>query len=125
MAYTELPVLRERGICCGLPVVLEQGWAEERARLLKALADPTRLGMLAALRSASEPVCICDFTAALELTQPTISHHMARLREAGLVEFEKRGIWVYYRLNPDLPASAAALLETLLAAAPAAPQAGP
>jgi ArsR family transcriptional regulator, arsenate/arsenite/antimonite-responsive transcriptional repressor len=124
MAFAELPVLRERGTCCGLPVVLEPGWAEERALLLKALADPTRLGMVAALRGATEPVCICDFTGALDLTQPTISHHMARLREAGLVEFEKRGIWVYYRLNPHLPAPAAALLETLLAGAPAAPQAG-
>lgn len=114
MGLIELPMPRERGTCCELPVTVEPGWAASRARLLKALADPTRLGMVAALRKAEEPVCICDFTAALELSQPTISHHMARLREAGLVESEKRGIWVYYRLDPRLSAQARALLDAVL-----------
>jgi len=120
MTLRELPVLRERGTCCALPVTLDPAWAEAQAGLLKALADPTRLAMVAALRRAPEPVCICDFTGALDLSQPTISHHMARLRDAGLVEYEKRGIWVYYRLNPALPAGSAALLEALLGPAPAA-----
>jgi ArsR family transcriptional regulator len=111
----ELPILRERGTCCELPVAVDPAWASRQADLLKALADPTRLTMMAALRMAAAPVCICDFTAALSLSQPTISHHMAKLREAGLVESERRGIWVYYRLSAQMPPNADALLDTLLA----------
>lgn len=114
MTLRELPVIRERGSCCELPVIVDQEWASRQADLLKALADPTRLIMVAALRKAEEPVCICDFTAALSLSQPTISHHMGKLREAGLVESERRGIWVYYRLNSSLPPVAASLLDALL-----------
>jgi len=81
---------------------------------MKALADPTRLTMIAALWKADQPVCICDFTASLDLTQPTISHHMAKLREAGLVDCEKRGIWVYYWLRKDLRATQRRLLAQLV-----------
>ena len=109
----ELPVLRERGTCCELPVVVDLDWASRQADLLKALADPTRLTMVAALRKAAEPVCICDFTGALNLGQPTISHHMGKLREAGLVESEKRGIWVYYRLAAGLSSKTTKLLDAL------------
>ena len=108
-----LPVVRERGVCCELPRV-DFGWAETTADLLKALADPTRLAMVAALWRAQAPVCICDFTAALELSQPTISHHMGKLREAGLVESEKHGIWVYYRLGDRLEEPTRRLLTQLL-----------
>jgi ArsR family transcriptional regulator, arsenate/arsenite/antimonite-responsive transcriptional repressor len=114
VALEELPMLRERGACCELPATVDPQWASSRARLLKAIADPTRLSMLAALRRAEAPVCICDFTAALDLAQPTLSHHMAWLREAGLVEAEKRGIWVYYRLSPGLSAPVLALLDAVL-----------
>jgi ArsR family transcriptional regulator len=82
---------------------------------MKALADPTRLTMVAALWKATSPICVCDFTADLELTQPTISHHMAKLKEAGLVDSEKDGIWTYYRLRPDLPAGTRRLLANLVA----------
>ena len=85
--------------------------------MLKAIADPTRLAMLAALRAASEPVCICDFTAAFDLTQPTISHHMAKLHAARLVDSQKRGLWTYYRLNPELPSLDLQLLDSALAPA--------
>ncbi len=68
------------------------------AELLKALADPHRLRILATLARASDEVCVCDFTAALPLNQPTVSHHLRVLREAGLVTGERRGTWVYYRL---------------------------
>jgi ArsR family transcriptional regulator, arsenate/arsenite/antimonite-responsive transcriptional repressor len=105
--------LRERGVCCALPKVSES-WAESRAELMKALADPTRLTMLASLWKAAAPICICDFTAGLELTQPTISHHMAKLKEAGLVDSEKNGIWIYYRLRDRLPAETRKLLSRLL-----------
>jgi DNA-binding transcriptional ArsR family regulator len=109
----ELPVLRRRGTCCELPEV-DADWAESTAALLKAIADPTRLTMLAALWKARAPVCICDFVGSLELTQPTISHHVARLKEAGLVDSEKRGIWIYYRLNDTMPAQVRTLLTQLL-----------
>lgn len=109
----ELPVIRERGVCCALPVV-KQTWAEERAGLMKALADPTRLTIVASLAKADAPICICDFTAGLDLSQSTISHHMAKLKDAGLVDSEKRGIWIYYRLRDKLPASTRKLLSQLL-----------
>jgi ArsR family transcriptional regulator, arsenate/arsenite/antimonite-responsive transcriptional repressor len=113
MAVKELPVIRERGVCCALPVVKES-WAEQRAELMKALADPTRLTMVASLWKADAPICICDFTAGLGLAQPTISHHMAKLKEAGLVESHKRGIWVYYRLRDKMPTETRKLLSQLV-----------
>jgi len=114
MAVKELPDLRERGVCCGLPDVDDE-WAEQTSALMKALADPTRLTMIASLWKAKAPICICDFTAGLDLSQPTISHHMSKLKEAGLVESEKRGIWVYYRLAGDLDAATRQLLNKLIA----------
>ncbi|HEX3508223.1 MAG TPA: metalloregulator ArsR/SmtB family transcription factor [Candidatus Dormibacteraeota bacterium] len=114
MALKELPMARQRGVCCGLPEV-DATWAEGTADLLKALADPTRLTMIASLWKAQDPICICDFTASLELSQPTISHHMAKLKEIGLVESEKQAIWVYYRLRSDLAPSAKRLLAQLVA----------
>jgi len=113
MATRELPVLRERGACCELPDVKES-WANDTSDLMKALADPTRLTMLASLWKADAPICICDFTAGLGLTQPTISHHMAKLKAAGLVESEKRGIWIYYRLHRKLAPSTRQVLVQLI-----------
>ena len=69
------------------------------ARLLKALADETRLGIVLQLREQGE-VCQCDFAACCTVQQPTVSHHLKVLREAGVVVGDKRGVWVYYRLNP-------------------------
>lgn len=106
-------MVRERGVCCALPVVKE-AWAEQRAELMKALADPNRLTILASLWKADAPVCICDFTAGLDVSQPTISHHMAKLKDAGLVESEKRGIWIYYRLRDKMPTETRKLLSQLL-----------
>ncbi len=113
MALKQLPVTRERGVCCTLPVV-RTAWAEERAELMRALGDPTRLTIMATLWKADGPVCICDFAAGLELTQPTISHHMAKLKDAGLVDAEKHGIWVYYRVRDRMPAPVRNLLTQLL-----------
>lgn len=113
MTIKELPIVRERGACCELPLVKES-WANETSDLMKALADPTRLTMLASLWKSHDPICICDFTAGLELSQPTISHHMAKLREAGLVDCEKRGVWVYYRLHDKLAPSTRRLLGQLI-----------
>ena len=113
VAVKELPVIRERGVCSALPRVNED-WAEARASLMKALGDPTRLSMIASLWKASAPICICDFTAGLGLTQPTISHHMAKLKQEGLVVSEKRGIWIYYRLRDKLPTETQELLSRLI-----------
>ena len=67
--------------------------------------------MLHILATASEPVCVCDFTAAFDLGQPTISHHLATLRDAGIVTSFKRGIWAFYQLNPTMPDAARAVVE--------------
>src|SRR5437879_4301952 len=114
MALKELPVVRQRGVSSGLPDV-DEAWAERTSILMKALADPTRLTMIASLWKADAPICICDFTAGLGLSQPTISHHMSKLRDAGLVESVKRGIWVYYRLRAKLAPSTRRVLAQLIA----------
>jgi ArsR family transcriptional regulator len=109
-----LPVLnRRRGATCDIEPALPAKHAQEAVELLKVLADPTRLSMLATLDQASEPVCICDFTAAYDLSQPTISHHMGKLRAAGLVESHRQGVWVYYRAVKPMPPMVEALLSAL------------
>jgi len=88
-------------ICCGPETepltALER---DELAARFKALADPTRVAIINSL-SAAEEVCVCNLTEAFELSQPTISHHLKILREAGLVESSRRGTWAYYRLVPE------------------------
>jgi ArsR family transcriptional regulator len=74
------------------------------AALFKALADPHRLKILSQLAAATEEVCVCEFTDCLPLNQPTVSHHLRALRDAGLVECERRGTWVYYWLADDAAA---------------------
>lgn len=68
---------------------------------MKALADPTRFGILRLLLAADGPVCVCDITSHFPLNQPTISHHLRLLREAGLVTSSKRGTWAYYSARPE------------------------
>lgn len=68
--------------------------------LLQAAADPTRLAILREL-SEEESVCACDFTSCCDVSQPTVSHHLKVLREAGWVESERRGTWIWYRLRPE------------------------
>ncbi|MDE2482570.1 MAG: helix-turn-helix transcriptional regulator [bacterium] len=87
------------------------------AELLKAVADPHRLRILATLASARDEVCVCDFTAALPLNQPTVSHHLKLLRDAGLVASERRGTWVYYRLAPGAHERVSAAVAAALAPA--------
>src|ERR1700737_3352013 len=105
---------RVKGVCCPPSMPLPRAKADASVEVLKALADPTRLQMMGILTRSSTAVCVCDFTAAFELSQPTISHHMAKLREAGLVEVTKVGIWAYYRLSAHLDAKARALLDVLV-----------
>ena len=88
-------------ICCGPGTdPMPRGDADALAATFKALADPTRVAIVNRLSSGS-PVCVCDLTAAFELSQPTVSHHLRVLRDAGLIESERRGTWAYYRLVPE------------------------
>jgi ArsR family transcriptional regulator, arsenate/arsenite/antimonite-responsive transcriptional repressor len=98
--------------CCPPARAVEADF-NETAWLLKALADPYRLTMLATLAANDEEVCVCDFTDALPLNQPTVSHHLRILREAGLVTCERRGTWVYYRLASNASARAKAALTSV------------
>ena len=88
-------------ICCGPATApLPEEAREELAAQFKALADPKRVAIVNRLAAAPE-VCVCDLTATFELSQPTISHHLRLLRDAGLVEASRRGTWSYYRLVPE------------------------
>jgi ArsR family transcriptional regulator len=81
---------------------LDSDEAESLAGALKVLADPTRLRLLSLIQSQpSGEACVCHLTEPLELTQPTISHHLKVLLDAGLVEREQRGSWAYFRVVPD------------------------
>ncbi|MGA4685677.1 ArsR/SmtB family transcription factor [Micromonospora sp. AB353] len=85
--------------------------AERLAGVLKALADPARLRLLSLIQSAPEgEASVSDLTAPLGLSQPTVSHHLRILTEAGLIEREKRGVWAYYRLVPSAISAIAELL---------------
>ena len=100
-----LPVL-----CCGPDTEpLDFVEAAALAARFKALADPTRVAIVNRLAGADE-VCVCDFVAALDLAQPTVSHHLKVLRDAGLVESSRRGTWAFYRLVPE---AVAELRQTL------------
>lgn len=89
--------------CCPdlLTTPLDEADAVELARVFKALGDPVRLRLLSMIASRQGgEVCVCDLTPAFDLAQPTISHHLKLLREAGLIASERRGTWVHYRLLP-------------------------
>ncbi|NJD27488.1 MAG: helix-turn-helix transcriptional regulator [Chloroflexi bacterium] len=81
--------------------------------LLAALADPTRLEILRELAGSSE-VCACDFTSCCDVSQPTVSHHLKVLREAGAVVSERRGTWVFYRIAPNLQERLAAIAASIM-----------
>jgi ArsR family transcriptional regulator len=84
--------------------------ADATARLFKALGDPARVRIVNVLARSDSPVCACEFIPALGLTQATVSHHLKKLTEAGLLEREQRGKWAYFSLAPE----AAARLETIV-----------
>ncbi|MGH2629540.1 MAG: ArsR/SmtB family transcription factor [Actinomycetota bacterium] len=89
--------------CC-VPIAADDmsaGDAASTAALFKALGDPHRVRMVNLLATTREAVCICDLTDFLGLSQPTVSHHMRKLVDAGLLTRERRGVWAYYSLRPD------------------------
>ena len=92
-----LPMLTDPA-CCSTPVAptLSAAQANDLAEQLKVLADGTRLRILDLLAEQREPICVCDITAQFDQLQPTISHHLRLLRQAGLVDCERRGTWAYY-----------------------------
>jgi ArsR family transcriptional regulator len=80
---------------------LSDAEAAATARLFKALADPHRVKIVNLLATSPDPVCVCEFTGPLGLSQPTVSHHLKKLVAAGLLDREQRGTWAYYSLNRD------------------------
>jgi ArsR family transcriptional regulator len=96
-------VTAEADDCCRAPLApprLAPGRVPPLAERLRALADPTRLALLDLLAQQAAPVCVCDLTPHFALRQPTISHHLRLLREAGMIGVERRGTWSYYAATP-------------------------
>ncbi|HWC21191.1 MAG TPA: metalloregulator ArsR/SmtB family transcription factor [Flexivirga sp.] len=102
---TELPITPVGVAACCSPLtggVLDEDSAQHLARVFKALGDPTRVRLISLIAAADgAEACICDLTEPVGLSQPTVSHHMRLLAEAGLVTREQRGKWAYFRLVAD------------------------
>jgi ArsR family transcriptional regulator len=100
-AVREIPL---SPVACCTPVVapdISPKQAGTLAAVFKALADPHRVRIVSLLANAAEPVCVCDFTTQLGLSQGTVSFHLKKLLDVGLLEREQRGTWAYYSLKPD------------------------
>ena len=108
MAVVDAPV-----VCCAPlgAAVLDEAEAAATAALFKALADPARVRIVNILAIQAEPVCACEFEPALGLSQPTVSHHLKKLLEAGLLEREQRGKWAYFSLKRDAVEKLAAVAD--------------
>jgi ArsR family transcriptional regulator, arsenate/arsenite/antimonite-responsive transcriptional repressor len=95
---------RPPGEPCCLPVAypdVERAQAERMAAIARALADPIRLQLVDVLRKHAGKVCVCELVPLFDLSQPTVSHHLKVLRDAGIVDSERRGLWAYYYVIPD------------------------
>jgi ArsR family transcriptional regulator, arsenate/arsenite/antimonite-responsive transcriptional repressor len=95
---------RPAGEACCEPVVypdVDRVRAERMAAIAKALADPIRVQLVDVLRKHAGQVCVCELVPLFDLSQPTVSHHLKVLREAGIVDSERRGLWAYYYVLPD------------------------
>src|SRR5919107_1185055 len=105
---------RPAGEPCCEPVAypdVERLEAERMAQLAKALADPVRVQLVDVLRKHAGKVCVCELVPLFDLSQPTVSHHLKVLRDAGLVDSERRGLWAYYYVVPDALKELAAWLS--------------
>lgn len=113
-ARTALPPVEDALACC-IPLSQEPMDAEQAAQvapLLKAIADPARLRLLSIVLShEGQEACVCDLTPFFELSQPTISHHLKVLHDAGLLDREKRGTWVFYQARPEAMARLGSLFD--------------
>ena len=95
---------RPAGEPCCEPVVypdIERAHAERMAAAAKALGDPVRMQLVDVLRKHAGKVCVCELVPLFELSQPTVSHHLRKLRDAGIVGSERRGLWAYYYVIPE------------------------
>ena len=108
----DLSAMLAPAACC---VPLDDDLSDEDARataaLFKALADPTRVRIVSLIARSEEPVCVCELTPALSVSQPTVSHHLKKLVQAGLLRREQRGVWAYYDLDRDGLERAATILD--------------
>lgn len=89
--------------CCSIPILPKALPAADRERMVaafKALADPTRLDVFRLIAAQDAPICVCDVVDRFNVSQPTISHHLRVLREAGLISVSRRGVWAYYAADP-------------------------
>jgi ArsR family transcriptional regulator, arsenate/arsenite/antimonite-responsive transcriptional repressor len=117
-SLTELPLVPANdALACCAPLArqpLSPEQAEQVSGLLKALADPVRLRLMSMVLShEGGEACVCDLTPAFDLSQPTISHHLKVLHESGLLDREKRGVWVYYKAKPDAMEAITSLFATV------------
>jgi len=104
----------EAPIACCVPLatpLLSDEEADATATLFRALADPARVKIVNALATSDDPVCVCELIAPLGLSQGTVSHHLKKLTDAGLLEREQRGRWAYYSLSPEAASTLAALVD--------------
>ena len=95
---------RAAGEPCCEPVVypdLARAEAGRLAEVAKALGDPVRMQLVDVLRKHAGEVCVCELVPLFDLSQPTVSHHLKKLRDAGIVGSERRGLWAYYYVNPE------------------------
>ena len=95
---------RPAGEPCCEPVVypeVERQEAQRMATIAKALGDPVRLTLVDVLRKHAGKVCVCELVPLFDLSQPTLSHHLKKLRDAGIVDRERRGLWAYYYVEPE------------------------
>ncbi len=99
--------------CCGplAAPTLSADEANATAQLFKALGDPARVKIVNLLATTDEPVCVCNLTGPLGLSQPTVSHHLKKLTDAGLLRREQRGVWAYYSIDPEAVARLGALAD--------------
>jgi ArsR family transcriptional regulator len=99
-----LPLIEELDVCCPplLTELISEDDAAVAARIFKALAEPARVRLISTIAARGEDgACVCDLVQPLALSQPTVSHHLKILYEAGLISREKRGTWAYYRLREE------------------------
>jgi ArsR family transcriptional regulator len=95
---------RPAGEVCCEPLVypqIEPGQADEVAAIAKALSDPIRVQLVDVLRRHAGEVCVCELVPLFDVSQPTLSHHLKKLRDAGVVGVERRGLWAYYFVKPQ------------------------